>query len=83
MDEQEVPWEYYPHVANYAAARAFVEALPRLTLRCRWLPQVSPFAESWTQLEAGPIEQIDSPAEAMRRLHATLMRNVEGFALNR
>ncbi len=27
MDEQEVRWEYYPHVANYAAARAFVERL--------------------------------------------------------
>ena len=27
MDEQEVRWEYYPHVANSAAARAFVERL--------------------------------------------------------
>jgi hypothetical protein len=27
MDEQEVRWEHYPHVANYAAARAFVERL--------------------------------------------------------
>src|SRR5712691_2304839 len=27
MDEQEVRWEHYPHVANHAAARAFVERL--------------------------------------------------------
>ncbi len=27
MDEQEVQWEHYPHVANHAAARAFVERL--------------------------------------------------------
>ncbi len=27
MDEQEVRWEHYPHVANHAVARAFVERL--------------------------------------------------------
>jgi ATP-dependent Lhr-like helicase len=54
------------------AARAFLEELPRKTLRCRWLPCVSPFAESWTQLAAGPAEAVESPAEALQRLHAAL-----------
>ena len=31
------------------SARRFLEELPRKILRCRWLPHVSPLAESWTQ----------------------------------
>jgi ATP-dependent Lhr-like helicase len=54
------------------AARAFLEDLPRLTLRCRRLAEVSPFAASWTQTAAGPAETVDSPAEALQRLHAAL-----------
>jgi ATP-dependent Lhr-like helicase len=54
------------------AARHFLGELPRLTLRCRWLPQVSPFVESWTQVVAGPVESVESPADALRRLHAAL-----------
>jgi ATP-dependent Lhr-like helicase len=57
-----------------AAARAFVEELPRRVLRCRWLGQRSPFAEAWTQLGAGPAETVEDPAEALRRLHAALTR---------
>jgi ATP-dependent Lhr-like helicase len=55
-----------------AAARDFVEQLPRRVLRCRWLAQPSPFAEAWTQLGAGPAETVEDPAEALRRLHAAL-----------
>jgi len=54
------------------AARAFLIELPRLVLRCRRLPRVSPFVESWTQLAAGPVESVESPAEALQRLHAAL-----------
>jgi ATP-dependent Lhr-like helicase len=54
------------------AARAYLEQLPQQMLRCRPLPRVSPFAESWSQVGAGPAESVDSPAEALQRLHATL-----------
>jgi ATP-dependent Lhr-like helicase len=54
------------------AARAFLDALPRLTLRCRWLARPSPFVESWTQLAAGPVGSVESPDEVLRRLHAAL-----------
>jgi ATP-dependent helicase Lhr and Lhr-like helicase len=54
------------------AARRFLGELPRLTLRCRWLPHVSPFVESWTQVAAGPVESVESPADALRKLHAAL-----------
>jgi hypothetical protein len=55
-----------------AAARAFVEELTGWTLRVRRLAQVSPFAQSWTQLAAGPAESIEGPTEALQRLHTLL-----------
>jgi ATP-dependent Lhr-like helicase len=54
------------------AARAFLVGLPRLRLCYRRLAQSSPFVESWTQLAAGPVESVQSPDEALRRLHADL-----------
>jgi Lhr-like helicase len=59
-------------------ARQFLEELPRKTLRCRRLTQASPFAEGWTQVEAGPAEAVESPDEVLRRLHAVLTKNAEG-----
>jgi ATP-dependent Lhr-like helicase len=58
---------------DVAAARSFLEKLPRMTSHWRYLTQVSPFAESWTQQAAGPVELVDSPEEALKRLHAVLM----------
>lgn len=55
------------------AARAFVEEVRSRAVRCRRLARVSPFVEGWTQLEAGAAESAETPAEALRRLHATLM----------
>jgi ATP-dependent Lhr-like helicase len=55
-----------------AAARAFVEALAGRRLCCRPLAQPSPFVEAWTQLAAGPVESVETPEEALRRLHAAL-----------
>jgi ATP-dependent Lhr-like helicase len=55
------------------SALAFVEALPRRVLRCRWLAQPSPFAENWTQAVAGPAQPADSPTDALRRLQAALL----------
>jgi ATP-dependent Lhr-like helicase len=54
------------------AAKAYAEAFPRLTVRCRWLAEVSPFAENWTQVSAGPTESLESPVDALQRLHAIL-----------
>jgi ATP-dependent Lhr-like helicase len=54
-------------------ARRFLEELPRMTLHFRNLTSVSPLAESWTQLAAGPSESVISPTEALEKLHAALM----------
>ncbi len=59
-------------VCDLAAARAFVAQLPRLAVRCRYLTQPSPFVESWTHLAHGPAESVETPEDALRRLHAQL-----------
>jgi ATP-dependent Lhr-like helicase len=64
--------EVRTEACDAAAARGFLEELPRLRLCCRRLLQPSPFVEAWTQLAAGPVESVASPDEALRRLHATL-----------
>jgi len=65
--------EIAAEVLDAAVARRFLEELPLRTLRCRRLPDVSPLAEGWTQAGAGPAEVVDSPAEALEKLHAMLM----------
>jgi hypothetical protein len=60
-------------VCDGPAARAFAEELPRQALRCRRLPHVSPFVEAWGPVAAGPAEAVETPDEALRRLHAALM----------
>jgi ATP-dependent Lhr-like helicase len=60
-------------LCDAAAALSFVQELQRMPLRCRWLPHVSPFVESWTQAAFGPVEVVETPAEALERLHASLM----------
>jgi ATP-dependent Lhr-like helicase len=64
--------EVRAEVCDAGAARVFLEELPRLRLCCRRLAQPSPFVEAWTQLAAGPVESVESPDEALRRLHAAL-----------
>jgi ATP-dependent Lhr-like helicase len=56
-----------------AAASRYVRELDHRPLRCRFLSYPSPFVESWTQLAAGPAERVETPAEALRRLHAALL----------
>jgi ATP-dependent Lhr-like helicase len=63
-------------VCDGEAARRFAEELPRLTLRCRRLAHISPFVEGWGLLTPGPTESVETPAEALQRLHAALMGNV-------
>jgi ATP-dependent Lhr-like helicase len=64
--------EVRTEASDAATARAFLEELPRRRLCCRRLAQPSPFVEAWTQLAAGPVESVESPDEALRRLHAAL-----------
>ncbi len=54
-------------------AREYLDRLPGLAVRCRWLAQVSPFASNWTQAEVGEPERLESPAESLQRLHAALL----------
>jgi ATP-dependent Lhr-like helicase len=64
--------EVHEECCDAPNAEAYLQALGRQVIRCRRLAQVSPFAESWTQLALGPAESVDSPAEALERLHAAL-----------
>jgi hypothetical protein len=66
--------EVTAELCDAAAARAYVQELCRLPLRCRWLAHPSPFAENWTQPDQGPAEAAETPAEALRRLHQALLR---------
>jgi ATP-dependent Lhr-like helicase len=60
-------------VCDGEAARRFAEELSRLALRCRRLARVSPFVEAWGPVSAGPADLVETPDEALRRLHAALM----------
>jgi ATP-dependent Lhr-like helicase len=53
--------------------RAFAAELPRWAVRCRRLARVSPLVEAWGPVEPGPAEGVETPAEALGRLHAALM----------
>jgi ATP-dependent Lhr-like helicase len=53
-------------------AIAYARQLPALAVCCRRLSQPSPFAENWTQPAPGALELIETPAEALQRLHARL-----------
>src|SRR5262249_8562604 len=72
--------EVWESCCDAVAARKFLEDLPRWTLRLRRLAAVSPFAAAWTQPAAGPVESVETPAEALERLHAALTGTGEGDA---
>jgi ATP-dependent Lhr-like helicase len=65
---QEVRYES----CDAASALEFVGSLDHYAWRCRHLTEPSPFAESWSQLVAGPSGEVDSPDEALLKLHAAL-----------
>jgi ATP-dependent Lhr-like helicase len=60
-------------VCDVAAAGRYLEGLPRRMVRCRRLAQISPFVESWGPVDPGPAEAVETPGEALQRLHASLM----------
>jgi ATP-dependent Lhr-like helicase len=57
---------------DVASAAGFVRELAQRPLHCRFLPHPSPFVESWTQSAAGATESVETPGEALLRLHAAL-----------
>jgi ATP-dependent helicase Lhr and Lhr-like helicase len=59
-------------LCNLEAAAAFAQSLQELPVRIRRLTAPSPFVEHWSQALGGPGEQVDSPEDALRRLHALL-----------
>jgi ATP-dependent Lhr-like helicase len=65
--------EVRAELCDAEAARAYAAELAALPLRLRWLPHASPFVESWTQLDGGPAESVETAAEALRRLHGALL----------
>jgi ATP-dependent Lhr-like helicase len=64
--------EVRSELCDAETAVRYVEELPQRPIRCRWLMGISPFVESWTQRETGPAEEVETPDEALRRLHAIL-----------
>jgi ATP-dependent Lhr-like helicase len=60
-------------VVDLRQARAYLELLPALTVRLRTMRQPGPFVQAWTQPLAGVAEPLETPEQALRRLHATLL----------
>jgi ATP-dependent Lhr-like helicase len=66
--------ELREEVCDLPAALAFVTEAARWSVRCRVLPGISPFAENWTQLAAGPLESAEGPSEILTRYQDALLR---------
>jgi ATP-dependent Lhr-like helicase len=64
--------EVRTELCDVDAAEQYVEQLPSLAVRCRWLRQPSPFAMAWTQPGLAEAVPLQSPAEALLQLHAEL-----------
>jgi ATP-dependent Lhr-like helicase len=64
--------EVHDELCDAASAGQYVRDLECLSLRCRRLRYPSPFVESWTQMAAGAAENVETPEEVLRRLHASL-----------
>jgi ATP-dependent Lhr-like helicase len=61
----------------------YAAELPAYSIRCRWIAGISPFVESWTQTDIGPAEEVETPAEVLRRLHEVLTGSGGGDAGSR
>jgi ATP-dependent Lhr-like helicase len=64
--------EVQAELCDGRAAAAFAAELAARPVQVRRLARPSPFAEAWTQAADGPAEAVETPAEALRRLHAAL-----------
>jgi ATP-dependent Lhr-like helicase len=66
MQEVQAEW------CDFQSALSYLRDMPSMTIRCRQLSQPSPFAQNWTQINAGPDDESANPVEALERLHAEL-----------
>ncbi len=64
--------ELLREVCDAQSAEGYVAGLANRGIRCRRLAGPSPFVQAWGPVEAGPAELIETPDEALRRLHAAL-----------
>jgi ATP-dependent Lhr-like helicase len=64
--------EVRAELCDVESACRYAEQVPGLAVRCRSLRQPSPFAAAWTQPAVGEVPAVQTPAEALRRLHAEL-----------
>ncbi len=69
--------EILTELCDTAAALQYVRELDQRPLRCRPLAYPSPFVESWTQMGTGAAESVETPAETLLRLHASLMEGAD------
>jgi ATP-dependent Lhr-like helicase len=67
-------------LCDAAAARDFLGDLAGRPFRCRWLAGPSPFVGGWTQSGPGAAESVETPAEVLARLQATLLGQEGGDA---
>jgi len=63
---------------DVARATGYVECLGRMSIRCRWLRNPSPFARHWTQSDWGETEPLETQGDVLKRLHALLFDNQGG-----
>src|SRR5262249_53514688 len=65
--------EMREEVCDLPAALTFAREVANWSLHCRVLPAISPFAESWTQVAAGPLESCETPSEVLMRYQESLL----------
>lgn len=73
--------EVLSQACDAAAARDFLDLLPRMTLRLRTLERPSPLAESWTQpadMRGEASEDVPDPHSSLARLHRELWNQLPG-----
>jgi ATP-dependent Lhr-like helicase len=54
-------------LSERVSALRFVEQLPRMTIYCRRLAEISPFVEGWNRVEAGAIETVNDTSPTHER----------------
>jgi ATP-dependent Lhr-like helicase len=64
--------EVHTELCDAPGAIAFVKEIRWWEIHHRPLSEISPFAQNWTQVAHGPEQIVDSPAQALAKLHAVL-----------
>ncbi len=77
---QQARRELLAEACDTAAALQYMEEVPRRHVRCRWLSEVSPFAEGWTQPAALSDENVHGRGSdnVLAHVQAQLLRSNAG-----